>query len=134
MVGLIKFSRERKMSKVHFARKIMTFINSQEGARGPDRSLGPDPGYAFQGVFDSVRSGVKAAPLPATLRYMFFLGKPLQLRSATLFFLDKPLPAPLRYTVFRANFEPWQGCHRKYALALFSACREECNLDVRYRD
>ena len=59
MVGLIKFSRERKMSKVHFARKIMTFINSQEGARGPDRSLGPDPGYAFQGVFDSVRSGVK---------------------------------------------------------------------------
>ena len=38
----------------------MTFINSQEGARGPDRSLGPDPGYAFQGVFDSVRSGVKA--------------------------------------------------------------------------
>ena len=52
MVGLIKFSRERKMSKVHFARKIMTFINSQEGARGPDRSLGPDPGYAFQGVFD----------------------------------------------------------------------------------
>ena len=59
MVGLIKFSRERKMSKVHFARIFTTFINSQEGARGPDRSLGPDPGYAFQGVFDSVRSGVK---------------------------------------------------------------------------
>ena len=48
------------MSKVHFARIFTTFINSQEGARGPDRSLGPDPGYAFQGVFDSVRSGVKA--------------------------------------------------------------------------
>ena len=51
------------MSKEHFARIIMTFINSQEGARGPDRSLGPDPGYAFQGVFDSVRSGVKTVLL-----------------------------------------------------------------------
>ena len=59
MVGLKNFLRERKMSKVHFARIIMTLIDSQEGARGPDRSLGPDPGYAFQGVFDSVRSGVK---------------------------------------------------------------------------
>ena len=47
------------MSKVHFARLFTTYINSQEGARGPDRSLGPDPGYAFQGVFDSVRLGVK---------------------------------------------------------------------------
>ena len=59
MVGLKNILRERKMSKVHFSRIIMTLVNSQEGARGPDRSLGPDPGYAFQGVFDSVRSGVK---------------------------------------------------------------------------
>ena len=63
--GRVKnFLSERKMSKVHFARIFTTFINSQEGARGPDRSLGPDPGYAFQGVFDSVRSGVKTIKLP----------------------------------------------------------------------
>ena len=67
-----KFLRERKMSKEHFARIIITFINSQEGARDPDRSLGPDPGYAFQGVFDSVRSGVKILFLcTATSLYSF---------------------------------------------------------------
>ena len=38
------------MSEEHFARKIFTFKEPQEGARGPDRRLGPDPGYAFQGV------------------------------------------------------------------------------------
>ena len=60
--GRVKnFFNERKMSKVHFARIFTTFINAQEGARGPDRSLGPDPRYAFQGVFVSVRSGVKSS-------------------------------------------------------------------------
>ena len=29
--------------------KIWSFIQPQEGARGPDSRLGPDPGYAFQG-------------------------------------------------------------------------------------
>ena len=38
MVGLKFFLRERKTSKEHFSRIIMTFINSQEGARGPDMS------------------------------------------------------------------------------------------------
>ena len=37
MVGLTIFLMERKMSKEHLARIIMAFINSQEGARGPDR-------------------------------------------------------------------------------------------------
>jgi hypothetical protein len=31
-------------------RKILTFIEPQEGPRDPDKRLDPDPGYAFQGV------------------------------------------------------------------------------------
>ena len=73
MVGLKIFLMERKMSKEHFARIIMTFINSQEGARGPDRSLGPDPGYAFHGVLDSVRSGLRNPELIKKLKFLFQL-------------------------------------------------------------
>ena len=41
------------MFEKHVTRKILNFIEPQGGARGPERRLDPDPGYAFQGVKNS---------------------------------------------------------------------------------
>ena len=41
------------MSEEHVNSRILTFIEPHGGARGPDSRLGPDPGYAFQGVKNS---------------------------------------------------------------------------------
>lgn len=60
---------------------IMTFINLQEGVRGPDRRMSPDPEYEFQGAFDSVRSRVK---------YKFLENLPKSRSFASKFYLDEP--------------------------------------------
>ena len=41
------------MSEEHVTSKILTFLEPQGGAWGPDSRLGPDPGYAFQGEKNS---------------------------------------------------------------------------------